>query len=613
LALALACSHWHASMSIESESACAKQSTPKDPNRSNEGGADADEAAKHVEDFTQRTGMSPLGCYWLVLLCLALRIIGWSWVAMVVLEYTRYYVVNDVTFMTSIDTVIKSPVALLNAFVFPCWGRFADQASRKPVLVSASVVNALCVWLLTMLPSIETYVVMRIMGMMAGIHSPVNDAMLRDLFTASEWERKGGGVTGIKAKMAILGTISTGFAVAIGMAILFAGDKGIGLANEYTLRKSLCRAQKHCVPRGQVSWEPGGWYVDGSLRLLMLMGSIVISIEALVVIMFLPETLPKARKNRTTFRRFFIKSWREHTTPWNNLRIFATDQLRALCIIRLLMFIVGSGGSTFFITWYRRTEMDTFTMYTVGVTSGAVGFLILFFIKFIVERFGDLRGIWLSSIILAILFAIGIALVPPSVWQLYYIVMPLFGGPSGALSGFTPALLSKLIPPDIQATFHTGKSFMWFIQEALFVWPWLGLLAVSEKMPFPFDALSIWVGVAIGSLVLVLTVRELHRDPAKHIKEGKALESFWKTDYALGPWYKRHRGEPIDLCHVPGISRVGLFLDTSDDCALPAFLQFMRQQPWRSKKLSVIFYFGDEAQPASSKPLQNPRGKGWSL
>jgi len=283
----------------------------------------------------------------------------------------------------------------------------------------------------------------------------------------------------------------------------------------------------------------------------MLMGSVVLSIEALVVIMFLPETLPNSAKKGTTFCTFFIKSWHENAKPWNNLRVFATDQLWALGIIRLLMYIVGSGGSALFMTWYRRTEMDSFTMYTFGVASGVVGFLLLFFVKFIVNRFGDLHAIWMPSIIFMILFALGIALVPPSAWQLYYVVMPLFGGPSGALVGFTPELLSKLIPPDIQATFQTGKSFLWNIQEALFVWPWLGLLIVSERMPYPFDALAIWVGIFIGAIVLLLTIRELDRDPANDIKEAKALEPFWKTAYAQGPWYKRHRGETIIKCSDP--------------------------------------------------------------
>jgi len=374
---------------------------------------------------------------------------------------------------------------------------------------------------------------------------------------------------------------------------MFAGDRGIGLANEYTRRKSQCSGQKHCVPRGQFSWEPDGWYVDGSLRLLMLMGAILLSIEALVVIVFLPETIPKSAKTGTSFPKFFITSWREHTKPWNNLKVFATDQLRALIVIRFFMYVVGSGGSALFMTWYRRTQLDTFTMYSFGIAGGAVGFLLLCLVKHLVQRFGDLRAIWIPSTILTLLFAICVALVPGSAWQLYFAIMPLFFGPASALGGFTPELLSKLIPPDVQATFQTGKSFLWNVQQAVFLWPWLGVFTVSEKMPYPLDALSVWIGIILGGIVLSLTIRELRRDPAKAIKEGKALDPFWKTDYAQGRWYRIHKGE-AEASRTSRQQR--LHLENNEDSALPDYLQMLKRKPWRQNKLNVVFYFSEDDQ-----------------
>lgn len=551
-------------------------------------------AMDHVEEFTKRTGMTPDNCYKLVLLCLVLRILGWSWVGMVGLEYTRYYVVNDVNIITAIETATASPLCLVKAFLFPVWGRYADQVSRKSVLAMSSVAAAMSMWLLTVLPSIEIFVITRILGMFSDIGAPVNSAMLRDLFSASEWDHQGGGVTGIKSRMAIIGSSSAAFAIAIGMCILKAGELGLGLPNEYTIRREDCFGQKHCVPRGQVSWEEGGWYVDGSLRLLMLMGSIVITIEALVFILFFPETLPKSSKTRTTFPQFLANSWHDNARPWNNLRVFATEQLRSLIVIRFLMYIITSGGAALFTSWYRRYELDTFTMYSLGSAGGVVGFVILFAIKHIVDKFGDLRALWIPSAFFALAYGASIALVPASMWSMFYFIFPLLGGPSVALASFTPELLSKLIPSDIQATFQTGKSFLYDIQKAVFVWPWLGLLLVSEKLPYPCDALPIWVALILGCIVLWLTMWEARRDPATAIREGKALEPFWLTPYAQGPWYRRHKGEQIDPFHRIAKSKAGLYLDRSNDGALEDYLQFMGQQSWKPSSLSMIFYFDDD-------------------
>lgn len=383
--------------------------------------------------------------------------------------------------------------------------------------------------------------------------APYGMPCFETFFCPSEWEHRSGGATGIKARMAQFGGAMMGFAVAIGMCVLKVGEIGIiELPNEYSKRKDLptpsgCKDERHCVPPGQGSWADDIWQMDGCLRLLMIMGAVVVSMELLVVMFLLPETLRPEYKTESSLWKFVQSNWRKLGTPWNNLRVFATPQLKDLMNIRIIHYVIGSGGHALFMSWYRRHNLDTFTMYTLGISAGVTGFVVLFFVTPIVERYGDLLGIWVFSTALILANGVGIALIPSSMWQLSYVLFPLFFGPGSALQGFSPELLAKLIPPDIQGTFQTGKSFLYDVQKAFMVWPWLGLLIASEKMPYPGDSLSVWVALALGVVSLWLTCKQLPADPKAIIAEGRALEAYWKTPYAQGvdSWYRYHGGQLI--------------------------------------------------------------------
>lgn len=574
----------------------------------------------HVEDFIRRTGMRPRTCYRLVLLTWALKIIGGTWMGMVMLEYTRYYIINDVESLSIIETYTASPQCLLKAFLFPFWGIAADRSSRKKIIVASSVAMCMSAWLITYLPSVEILAMTRCLSLIGDIGGSIRNAMLRDLFSPSEWEHVDGGITGIKSRMAVFGTLMAAVAVFSGMGILKLGDMGVfGLPNEYSERKDKlppygCQGETYCITPGKHSWENDGWHVDGSLRLMMLMGTLMLTLEALVVVLFLPETLPPAHQTDASLYKFFRRNWRMLGQPWNNLRSFATPQLKALLNIRFLHYAVGSGGNALFMSWYRRHQLDTFTMHVLGIAGGVTGFLLCFGVIRIVDRFGDLAGIWVPGYVMAICQGIGIALVPGSAWELCFIVFPIFLGPAGALQGFMPELLAKLMPADVQATFQTGKSFLHDIQKAVLVWPWLGLFVYSEDLPYPLDALSVWVAIGLGVLALLLTLRELPRDPKQAIEQGRALDEYWETLYVQGKpgrpsWYQRHggrlvkpRARPSASGPVPdlqeravvaeGASKVGLFLTSGNDDSFRTYLECLRQLP-RVRSLSVVLCYLD--------------------
>lgn len=501
------------------------------------------EKSVHIEDFKARTGMSPKMCYRLVLASLSLRLLGGGWIAMVAMEYARYYVINDLSLLNVLQTCTNSPQMAIQAFLFPLWGVVADRLSRKKVLVAATLAQCTSACLMTFIPSVEVYIFTRVLNLVSDIGGPIRDAMLRDLFCDVEWESEGGGVTGIKSRMALIGGIASAASMMVGMALLAGGRfEGSGfLPNEYQLHKDECKGHVHCVKAGQYSWG-GKWHVDGCLRQMMLMGSIVLILDALLVIFFLPETIRPEHKRKGSLRSLIRSSWEQVKYPWNNLRVIATPQLRTLLGIREIGYIVVAGGSSAFISFYGRYDFDTLTMYCFSASAMIAGWFTLMAVPHLVSRYGDLKGIWIPGTLGALLFAISSAFLIGDVgFALTFAIFPLFAGPSFALQGLAPELIAKQIPSDLQATFQTGKSFLFRLTQAVFLWPWMGLQVASAKYPYPWDALPLLGTTALGLVALFLTVRQhLRHDPKDAIENGDALADFWKSDYARSGWYRLH-------------------------------------------------------------------------
>ena len=56
----------------------------------------------------------------------------------------------------------------------------------------------------------------QVLALVSDVGGPIRDAMLRDIFSADEWELKHGGVTGLKARLAIVGQMGFALAMAVG-------------------------------------------------------------------------------------------------------------------------------------------------------------------------------------------------------------------------------------------------------------------------------------------------------------------------------------------------------------------------------------------------------------
>eukprot|EP00933_Yihiella_yeosuensis_P073246 TRINITY_DN81864_c0_g1_i1.p1 TRINITY_DN81864_c0_g1~~TRINITY_DN81864_c0_g1_i1.p1 ORF type:complete len:655 (-),score=106.70 TRINITY_DN81864_c0_g1_i1:337-2301(-) len=494
--------------------------------------------AEHVEEFTRRTGMTPARCYQLVLVSLIARIVGACWVGMVAIEYTRYYVLNDLASMDFLRTATGSPQYIVQAFLFPFWGVISDRVSRKMILVAASLATCASAWLLTVVPSVEVYIITKVFALVADIGGPIRDAMLRDIFSAESWEKTSGGVTGLKAQMSIVGQLGFGAAMLVGMTLLKLGDI-IGFPNEYTVHKWDC-GEMHCVKEGQFSWN-GGWHIDGCLRLLMIMGSIALSVDACITIFLFPETLPLEYRSRHSVWGFMKENWRL-LGPWNNLRVLATPQIRSLMAIRWLGYVTAAGGGSIFMSFYSRFQFDTFTMMVHTLLAGTSTWFTTMAVSRLVTKFGDMGGVWLPGAVLGLFYGISCAILPPEAGWMVNIIWPAFAGPAFALGLVSPELIAKLVPSDVQGTYQTAKSFIFRITMAIMAWPWNQLFMHTQTLAYPFDASTFWVANILGLVSLVLILWKLRSDPRKAIERGEALTDFFNSPYAKGPWYQRHRG-----------------------------------------------------------------------
>mmetsp|Transcript_143207 Transcript_143207/g.399196 ORF Transcript_143207/g.399196 Transcript_143207/m.399196 type:complete len:546 (-) Transcript_143207:228-1865(-) len=493
----------------------------------------------HAARFEKYTGMSPQRCFRYVLLSLGLRQMATCWYGMIALEYMRYYITNDLGRADVLKTATTSPLFAVQAFLFPFWGVVADRVSRKRVLVAACFASVVSSWMITFIPSITTFVLANVTNLVGDLAGPIRDAILRDLCTVEEWETSRGGATGIKARMFVIGHAAFLVAAAIGMVLLKLGENGIGLPNEYQVHKAEC-SEMFCLHPGQYSWN-SFWEVDGSLRLLMMMGAIATTLDFCVATLLLPETLrPEHRCG--TILKFVQSNWREFVRPWNNLRVIATPQLQYLMFVRFLVYVVFAGWNSICLCFYQRFAFDTFTMTLHTLAAGLTTWLVTMAVPLLVVRFGDLRGVWIPQIVLMTVFVISAALLPPGHGYMAFVLYLLLAGPALGFGSMAPELLPKLVPSNIQGTYQTARYFIFRLSQAVFAWPWNQLFLHTRHLGYPVDGILLWLAILIFLIVLWLTIRILPQDPRAAILQGRALEAFWDTPYVRGEWYRYHSG-----------------------------------------------------------------------
>jgi len=153
-----------------------------------------------------------------------------------------------------------------------------------------------------------------------------------------------------------------------------------------------------------------------------------------------------------------------------------------------------------------------------------------------------MKGVWLASTGALLIYGLSVILITEEFWFAQLPFLLFFSGPGSALHGTMDGLMGKLMPPELQATWRTGKNFLFDFQNAFLpLVLWQGLFDVSQDLAYPFDALPVMVAVGIGAVALALTSYIiLYMDPQADITEGRVLEAFYASPYAQGPWYQFH-------------------------------------------------------------------------
>lgn len=488
-------------------------------------------ARSFMHDYVRRCHQTPQTTFRIVLASSVVISFAGSVIVLSSMEYLLYYVSHDVSFLSSMEAAVRVPQALIKGFFFPFLGRAVDSLARKKLLCFALWAGALQVALMAFIPSLVTIMIAEALTVIRDASSSfVLPSLTRDLFPKELWEVTGGGYTNIMAKVLLWNTSSAVLGVFFAGGVFTFSLLVFGHVSEYSLRKDQC-SETRCVPAGQYSWS-SPWGIDGSLRVLMIFSATLFIGVAAVITFALPETLPKEQRKKGFSD--LQKRWPELLQPWSNIRCFATLRLRLLLVAQQLQLMQKIGMVSMVFALQRRFEFNSLEMAGIAVVSILGALPPLLMAKRIVERYGDLRGIWIP----AFLFIIGACVILPFIpfqgkW-LVYIVTAVTVAPGSMLATMMDALLAKLFPSNVQATWRTGKGFVYQVLNASLVFPFNFVLNVSKDWPFPFDLCVLWLnGIIVTVALLVALYVTVHADPHEEIKSGHALDDFLNSSYGM--------------------------------------------------------------------------------
>jgi len=312
------------------------------------------------------------------------------------------------------------------------------------------------------------------------------------------------------------------------------------LDSEYNEVKDLCPDGERCIPIGQYSMH-SYWGVDGVLRLQAIIGLFFAIVAACITTFVLPETLPPQHRSYGSTWEFIRNKWKAFAKPWESCQVFATPQLRCLIGTSILHQVTKIAFVSAGLALIERHDVQAKELGALYVAA-AIGSLPTFCIaQCLVPRCGDLWAVWVPGGILSCIAVSFSIFSPKGFWAVIVAVAVSISGPAGVLLIQKDGLISKLTPPDTQATWRGAKNFMFHILNAVFIFPLAGLLHVCKKWSYPFDMAPAMVSFAacLASALLSLYMA-VNMNPKKTIDDGQALEEFYASPYA-----KSHYGKSV--------------------------------------------------------------------
>merc|ERR1712048_1180499 len=85
-------------------------------------------------------------------------------------------------------------------------------------------------------------------------------------------------------------------------------------------------------------------------------------------------------------------------------------------------------------------------------------------------------------------------------------VMLFTSGPGFALMSCKDGLFSKLFPPEVQATWRTGKNFLSNLVNGTCRWPFAFMFEISEDWGDPWNMLTVIVSAVVLSIAFCINL-----------------------------------------------------------------------------------------------------------
>lgn len=493
--------------------------------------AGGEDSRAFFQEYLERCGQMPQTTFRTLVVCIAMASCGAGMMSVSFLDYLKYYVSNDINFISRTESALRVPKAVVAAFVFPTLGCAVDTVSRRLFLCIASWIAAAQGMLLSVIPSgpvLIVFVALNVVG--DAVATFLVPAILRDLFPKAIWESRGGGFTAVAARIQLAGGLGL-VAGVIGAAIVFTASSAVtGHASEFDEHSADC-SESHCELQGRFSLH-GAWGVDGSLRFNMLLASALLVAVAGILSCRIPETL---RRERCQSPMGCAKSGLPpFMRPWSNLAVFATMRLRLLLLVMTLQRVQNICRVTVLLSLQRRLHIDAPQSTKIAVVATFGSLPPMLFARHATEKFGDLRGIWIPGLALSLVGSIALPLIPEGHMNVFYLVLFLAVAPGSMLLSLADALPAKLFPHNLQATWRTGRDFIFHGLTAALALPCSYILEKSEEWPYPFDLAICWIVTAfLLAALLAAAYVAVALDPRRQIEEGRALADFSSSCYAL--------------------------------------------------------------------------------
>ena len=213
-------------------------------------------------------------------------------------------------------------------------------------------------------------------------------------------------------------------------------------------------------------------------------------------------------------------------------------------IILICSYILATTGEIGFAWMQEKHGIDSGSRGIIAFIEGFFNLIVaICVLPIMVDKFGDLYGIWIPLLIFLSLKLLLNAILPPSNGNIIgFAIISVVTCPTGLGAG-AEGLLLKQIPMDIQATAKSGRAALLGLIRIFMPFVWFALyFNVSRCFDIanPMRSIHLIFCALMAFCCFALITYNRKLAPHKAFKEGRGLEEFYNSDYAKGPWFQYH-------------------------------------------------------------------------